>query len=268
MQYLQKQTEWMQLLQEEKTGGVYGGILIDTKETIPTYKMEELSLEASACFAAALAKFSYVYQSYNPEYAAQCLKAADRAWEYINKQQKDITDELSPMLYCAATELYRASGQGSYRLAAKRFLETSVKTGESFWDTCGSVTYLSTRHTVNVEYCNTIMKDLMTCAEKISVGARSQVYLTDGKADFSNTKELLWNMVILSVADYVITNHEYATVIENHQHFFAGCNPTGVCLVQEEGCDSFWDGGEGIQQNLLMNAYYICMLSQILNREE
>lgn len=269
---LQRQTEWMLALQDEKSGGVYGGIVAESDTTIPTYRAKEMSEEASACFAAALAKFSYTYKKYDQTYAAQCLKAADRAWKYINRQKNsnDPARKAAPdeVLFAAAAELYRASGQQIYHLSVKQSLASGVNPGESVWDTYASVTYLTTRHAVSVTDCEAIMKQLMGCAEEISARARASAYLTEGNAEYTNTKELLWNMVILSVADYVITNHEYATVIENHQHYFLGCNREGICLVQEKGCDSIRPVEQDISKDLQMNAYYICMLSQMMKTEE
>ena len=267
--YLKQQTEWMQMLQDEKTGGVYGGVLIENDKTIPTYRMMEINQETSACFVAAMAKFSHVYKKYDQEYAAECLKAADRAWKYIKREQITVKDKEtdSGMFFSAASELYRASGQQVYHYPVKEYLKAGVNPGQSTWDTYATITYLTTRHPVDVNMCGVIMKQLMTYAEDISARARTSAYLAEGNAQLDNTKELLWNMVILSVADYVITNHEYATVIENHQHYFFGCNPGAVCLVQEEGCDSIGTSGDGIRDNLQMNAYYICMLSQIMKKE-
>ena len=268
LKYLKQQTEWMQMLQDETTGGVYGGILVEGDKTVSTYRMIEMDEEACACYAAAMAKFSYVYKKYDQEYAAQCLKAADRSWKYIEKQEraasKDRVAAPKDIMFSAAAELYRASGQQAYHLPVKQILDEGIKPGESVWATYGTITYLTTRHYVDVTYCSEIMKQLMTYAEEISARARASAYLTEGSAEYDNTKELLWNMVILSVADYVITNHEYATVIENHQHYFFGCNPGAVCLVNEEGCDGVSMEGKGIQNDLQMNAYYICMLSQIM----
>ena len=263
--YLRQQTEWMMMLQEEKSGGIYGGIVVENDKAIPVYHATDLNVDSSAAFVAALAKFSYFYKKYDPQYAAQCLKAADRAWKYISKQTD--TAKIS-LRFAAAAELYRASGQQLYHLSVKQILAEGVKPGESAWDTYGTVTYLTTRSSVDVGQCEIIMKQLMNCAEDISSRARASAYFTDGNADYSNTKELLWNMVILSVADYVITNHEYATVIENHQHFFLGCNPDGICLATGDGCDRIRQDTRGIQEDLLLDAYYICMLGQIMKEEK
>ena len=272
LKYIKQQTEWMQMLQDESSGGVYGGILVESEAALSTYRMSRVDEEASACYAAALAKFSHIYKKYDQEYAAACLKAADRAWKYIEKQAKSTTinreSALQEILFCAAAELYRASGQQVYHLPVREILEVGITPGETEWATYGTITYLTTRHYVDVSHCDVIMKQLMSCAEEISASARASAYLTEGNAECNNTKELLWNMVILSVADYVITNHEYATVIENHQHYFLGGNPKALCLVKEEGCDGIHPEGEGIQDDLQMMAYYICMLSHITCRKD
>lgn len=267
--YLKQQADWMQLLQDDKTGGVYAGIVVKNNKSVPTYEMAAIDETATASFAATMAKFSYIYKKYDQQYASQCLKAADRAWKYINKQQwaDDENRQEAPeaIMFSAAVELYRASGWNTYHLYAKKIMETNPTITDTPWATYGSVTYLTTRHAVDRKCCEILMKQLMSCAEDISAGARAGAYLTEGDAELTNTKELLWNMVILSIADYVITNHEYATVIENHLHYFFGCNPGAVCLVQEDGCDSVSEYGAGIQDNIKLNAYHIFMLSQIMN---
>ena len=255
---LKKETDWMQQLQDEKTGGVYGGIL-EKKQGETSYRMKSLDIQGTLCYAAAMAKFSYTFQKYDQQYAAFCLKAADLAWKYVIKNStEEDREKFSDRLFCAAAELYRASGQAGYHAEVKKYLELAEKSGmasmteTSHWYVFGSITYLSTRHSVSLDSCNAMMKRLMNRAEDISEGARAGLYMTEAKSDLPNTDELLWNMVILVAADYVITNHEYATVIENHQHFLMGCNPTGTC-EQPSG--------------LLEKAYYICMLSHMVKQE-
>lgn len=267
LQYLKQQTEWMQNLQDEETGGIYGGIIADKDNVTTAYSMAAIDEEATTAYAAALAKFSYSYKKYDRQYADLCLKSADRAWKYINNQQWEHKEALDEMILSAAAELYRASGWQTYHTSAKQILETGLDVTSSDWAAYGSVTYLTTRHAVDKIYCESIMKQLMNRAEKISAASRAGAYLTEGNQDCTDTGDLLWNMVILSTVDYVITNHEYATVIENHQHYFFGCNPDAVCLVNEEGCDSVGEDGIGIRDDLQLNAYHIFMLSQIMNKE-
>lgn len=265
---LRSETEWLLQLQNEGDGGVYGGVYAYTAQGETEYRIGEVNPEATACFAAAMAKFSYVYQGYDQQYASGCLRASDRAWKYIDRLQDGKERDISDILFSAAAELYRASGQQGYHSAARQFLKEGVNPGESHWDTYGTITYLSTRQYVNKDYCAAIMKQLMAYAEEVSLSARGGIYFTEGNENLDNTKALLWNMVILSVADYVITNHEYATVIENHQHFFLGCNTKAACLAEVADCDKIWNEEESIQDDLFSNACYVCMLSHILKAEE
>lgn len=269
LKLIRRQMEWLMLLQEEKSGGVYGGIRADTQDNPAVYQMEPVSLEASAGFAAAMAKFSYIYQSFDQKYAAECLKAADLAWKYIDRQPDapEETEGIAGILFSAAAELYRASGRQAYHTKLRSFLEKGVDPGNVTWDTFGVFTYLSTRKPVNKEYCGVIMKQLMNYAEEVSLRAREGAYFTEGNKDLDNTKDLLWNMVILSIADYVITNHEYDTVIENHLHYFLGCNPQAVCFLDAKGSDRLWKEGGALQEDLLSGSCYICMLSHILKED-
>lgn len=265
---LRSQTEWLLLLQNEDDGGVCEGLSVYPAQGEAEYRIGEVDPEATACFAAAMAKFSYIYQGYDQQYASGCLRAADRAWKYIDRLQYEEEKDISDILFSAAAELYRASGQQSYHSAARQFLKEGVNPGESHWDTYGTITYLSTRQYVNKEYCGIIMKQLMAYAEDISVNARGGIYFTEGNESLDNTKVLLWNMVILTVADYVITNHEYATVIENHQHYILGCNAMAACLAEAADCDKMWNAQDCIQDDLFTNACYVCMMSQILQNNK
>lgn len=269
LKLIRSQMEWLTLLQEEKSGGVYGGVQADMQKNPAVYQMEPVNVEASAAFAAAMAKFSYIYQSFDQQYAAECLKAADLAWKYINRQPDaaEAAEGISGILFSAAAELYRASGRQTYHTQIRYFLEEGVEPGNASWDTFGVFTYLSTRKPVNKEYCGIVMKQLMNYAEEISLRARESAYFTEGNENLDNTKELLWNMVILSIADYIITNHEYATVIENHLHYFLGCNPQAVSFFDAEGSDRLRKEDAGMQEDLLSGSCYICMLSHILKEE-
>lgn len=264
---LKREIDWMLQLQDEKSGGVYGGIVSIGQPGAGYYSMLPISTEASAGFASALARFSYAYKEFDKEYAALCLKAADLAWRYIEKQKEE---KPGTRYFCAAAELYRASGQYKYHTAVKRYLESEPDRQteeEARWASYGAVTYISTRHTVDINLCAELMDTLMQQAEQISQTSHVGFYLASGNSSMDNTEELLWNMVILSIADYVITNHEYATVIENHQHYFLGRNQQALCLLAGKGSRSAAQPGKAIRDNLTWNAYYLCVLSQILKDE-
>ena len=61
------------------------------------------------------------------------------------------------------------------------------------------------------------MKIIMEKAEKIAADSKTSFYQINLNSD---SEEILWNMVVFTVVDKVISNHEYDMVIENHLHYF------------------------------------------------
>lgn len=251
--------DWMLKMQQQESGAVYAGVSVYAKSGDASSKaaeiyVEPISLDAGKAFAMALAKFSYLYQNYDTVYATNCLKAADRAWKYVelNENNKE-TDEWE---FAAAAELYRASGQTSYSAHATRFLRE--KKYETVWNETtmlGCVTYLSTKHVVNTTYCENVMNYLMAKAEDISYVARDAVYFTAGTKEQDNDTQLLFEMMCLSVVNHIISNHEYETIIENHLHYFTGRNITAYNHISDP---------VGIMKQFESDAKLVVMLSGIL----
>ena len=132
--------------------------------------IEPPDMETAKAFAMVLAKFSYLYQSYDEEYATECLKVADRAFQYarLNDSEKDQED---PFYFAAAAELYRASGQQYlYTLTAEYLEQTLMENKEELDDITflGYVTYISTKQRVDLNDCEKITKILMEQAEEVS----------------------------------------------------------------------------------------------------
>ncbi len=253
------ETDWLLKMQEQETGAVYAGVSVYAKDGDSSSKVAEIyveptSLEAGKAFSMALAKFSYLYQNYDTEYATNCLKAADRAWKYLELNAKDkIVDDRE---FAAATELYRASGQDIYNQYVVQYLrDETYKTDWNETVMLGCVTYLSTKHAVNRGYCENIMNLLMEKAEEISYVAREAVYFTAGNQEQDNCGQLLLEMMNLSVVNRIISNHEYETVIENHLHYFLGRNETANNHVANQ---------TGIMKQFESDGKLIFMLSGIL----
>ena len=251
--------DWLLKMQEQETGAVYGGVSVYAKDGDSSSKVAEIyveptSIEAGKAFAMALAKFSYLYQNYDTQYATGCLKAADRAWKYVELNAKDkIVDERE---FAAATELYRASGQDSYNQYVVQYLRD--ETYKTQWDETvmlGCVTYLSTKHAVNRGYCESIMNLLMDHAEEISYVSREAVYFAAGNNEQDNCGQLLMEMMNLSVVNRIISNHEYETVIENHLHYLLGRNENAGNHVTDQ---------TGIIKQFESDSKLIFMLSGIL----
>lgn len=263
------EADWMLKMQDSATGGVYSETVVKEKNTAPYATklescVEPVTLEATASFAAVMAKFSYIYQAYDTAYATECLRAADRAWRFMENSRsgKEIEQR-----FFAATELYRATGYSSYRRAAEGYLKEGSYDMEDDYFFWGCTTYISTKQSVDINICSDVMKALMNDAESISGRARGAGYLTFGNKEQDNNDELLHEMMRLTVADHIIANHEYETIIENHIHYFMGRNGKAISYIDGAGDNNYADidAKLGIMNRFDLNAELIFMMSEVIS---
>ena len=264
MDEVKYEIDWLLKMQDTVSGAVYDAVsVIDNPASTFLLYLEPVTMDATIHFAGTMAKFSYLYQSYDLNFATQCLKAADRAYRYAGKY----LDEVSPENYFyAATELYRATGTYGYRKAAQEYLnnedEPDMNNDYVFW---GCVTYLSTKQKVDVNLCNKVITILLQDVEEISFGSKNSKYLTEGNQAQNNNSELLWKMTRLAVVDHIITNHEYTTVLENHLHYFLGRNAQSISYIDDVGSRNYESIDEkiGIMKQVDLNAELILLMSAI-----
>lgn len=228
---LRSETDLLLSLQDEKTGGVY-------KEAKTAAAGEdggeqpEISAEATAVYAGTMAKYGYLYQEYDWDYANICLKAASKAWRYLEREQQrgnlDADSVATGRIY-AASELYRASNERAYHNYMLQNSELMAGRTEDVYLLIGKVTYLSTRREVDHELCGQIMNGLMKGAERIAAEGKTERFLVKE----NETDVILWNMAVLALTNYAIMNHEYVTVIESCLHYLMGRNGESALLLEE-----------------------------------
>lgn len=228
------------------------------KEQLETVLASE-DYELVSYYVTVMAKFSYTYKEYDSVFATECLQAADSAWAYMEKNSQTVNEA---MRFMAAAELYRVSGNRKYHTVIKEYgaaEETQLESRESVY---GAVTYLSTKQSADIDLCGTFIEVLREKAAEIATESRNSYYQINlNKED----EELLWDMVVFTVIDKVISNHEYAAIIENYLHYFLGRNPSAVSMIdgigehsytEEEGMESVMDGG-------FRQSVFLLMLSEI-----
>ena len=255
--------EWLLKMQDEKTGGVYGAALTESSASGDYFAspvvVTPVSMDATINFAAALARFSYIYQQFNEEFATVALRAADRAFGCFLNNQKVMDNSAS---FKAAAQLFRATGNAKYNEVLESFFsledfEDSFNTDENVF--LGSVTYLSTSQNVTKERCDVLIKLLMKRAEIIAKAATDDSFLVSVSGDVTG---LLDDMRCLTVTNHIIYNHEYTTIIENHLHYLMGMNPEGINYVTEDTENPYVDTGAlGIMNDPLNDALLIFMMS-------
>lgn len=222
---------------------------------------ETPSVEETAWLAAVLAKFSYTYQKYDSVYATACLQAADRALRFL-ESKKEETKDCPGLLFFAAAEMYRATGKYEYRAKVEQLGKALLPDARAEAQTFGTLTYAATKRRVDVKLCGTLLKVILDEAEAIAERAKENVFRTGSSMERDSVSGVLWDAVIVAAVDYVITNSEYAALLENYQNYVAGANEKAAGFVFGE------EKEPGIGESLTDTARYLMMLSEIMSHEE
>lgn len=257
--------DWLMKMQDSRSGAVYSAVSsADSAALGYLLYIDSVTMDATIQFAATMAKFSYLYQTYDREFATRCLKAADRAYRYAGQYLADVSPE---EYFYASTELYRATGNYGYHNEIRSYFQqnpvTDMDNNFIFW---GCVTYLSTRQKVDVDVCDTLIRILMLEGERISYASKNSKFLVSMDEQKKGSAELLKDITRLAVVDHIITNHEYATVLQNHLHYLLGRNLQSVSYLDGAGERSYAgiDGNMGIMNQVELNAELVLMMSSIM----
>ena len=80
---------------------------------------------------------------------------------------------------------------------------------------------------------------------------------------------LLRDMSRLAVVDHIITNHEYATVLENHAHYMLGRNLQSISYLDGVGGRNYRDVDVslGIMNQVNQNAELLLLFAAIMDDE-
>lgn len=245
------------LLSYELYGGVYTQDA-DTEEAffavLRTYiewlygKLDNSDYEETAWISAVLAKFSYSYQKKDSNYATSCLQAADKAWKTVS-QEEDTPPEL---LFYAAGELYRATGQKKYSKVQEEAAERLPETVDNGAQTFGTFTYASTKRKIDVELCGKLLMVLLNRAEEIAACAKDMPYGIGSSITTGEQMQVWWEGVLIASCNYVITNNEYGTLTENYARYFEGINEEAESLLYRTDEET---------------AAYLLLLSEMASRE-
>ena len=247
----------MLLLSYELYGGVYTQDA-DTEEAffavLRTYiewlygKLDNSDYEETAWISAVLAKFSYSYQKKDSNYATSCLQAADKAWKTVS-QEEDTPPEL---LFYAAGELYRATGQKKYSKVQEEAAERLPETVDNGAQTFGTFTYASTKRKIDVELCGKLLMVLLNRAEEIAACAKDMPYGIGSSITTGEQMQVWWEGVLIASCNYVITYNEYGTLTENYARYFEGINEEAESLLYRTDEET---------------AAYLLLLSEMASRE-
>lgn len=185
--------------------------------------------------AALLAKFSYLYQKYDKKYATSCLQ---RASAIFDKTQNTLRKDAES--FYALTELYRASGLGTYSKQIAdygTFFENSSNFAGEREYLYGAMTYMVTRQKVDVDLCNTLMNKMMDRGEEILERYEETIHPVMAKNN--GTEDVLTQASEIVFVNYVLNSYQYHKVLQEFLHYLGGRNLQSVTFYSEEECAEY-----------------------------
>ena len=226
--------EWYPELFEDEDGDLIPDMLKTVADRMSTLQ-ENTAWEPGIEESAILAKLSYLYQSFNRQYALSCLQKAT----LIYNQNKSTTNTDSTDFY-ALVELYRASGSYTHRTQISN-LRTYFESNSSYLEDlkyrCAAMTYLFTRQRVDVELCNIFMSGINDKAEEIS--GRYEDMIAPLKAKNNGVEDILKRALDILFSDYVLPSYQYDNILADFLHYLGGINNDSIDFYSSENSVDF-----------------------------
>ena len=191
----------------------------------------DLTLNERVCSAGFLANFSQIYNLYDNSYARKCSIQAESLMKLLTEEELQEAD--TGILYYAYVMNYVKTGYAKYRnpihtILAERMEQGSTNGNENYI-LLGDLAYLTTKRSVQVEYCNTIMNSIMEHAEEASESSRQNALAVCGETQ----EEILGKVKYIIIANYVLESKEYRTLLENQFSFLQGKNNQSIVYTME-----------------------------------
>ncbi|MBQ0027966.1 MAG: glycoside hydrolase family 9 protein [Lachnospiraceae bacterium] len=183
---------------------------------------EEITMAAQ--YAGVLAQYSVIYEEENAELAQKARMAAQRTFTYAERNRDKVAGDI---YYFSSAQLYRATGQYMYRSAIEWFDSLgSEKTDYSRYGYVflADVAYLKTNKRTDYERCQSLMKNYLLQAGKISQDIDKSTFYVEKNISRLSELQILGNMQKLALVSYVVSGHEYTTILENYVHYMNGVN--------------------------------------------
>ncbi len=181
--------------------------------------------------AALLAKYGNNYQAFDWNQANKAIKLAKDLWKEAEKAEPE-----SNYRILAAAELYKATGTYSYRRVVQDYFDAKAETEkllENRYEVLAVLTHFTTDYKVNRTLCTSLMEEILKQAEEAYSYIDLDNQLLSMGAGEEKLDEIMWNMVTVSVVEYVITNYEYGDLLEEEYFYLQGRNPQAMDYVSE-----------------------------------
>jgi endoglucanase len=213
-----------------------------------------VSATATADFAAVMAKGARLYEKFDPEFAAKCLDASKRAFEFMEKEgvkmpgfknpegintgeypDSDSRDEY----FWSAVELYITTGDEAYLSKASEIYEkakwTSLSLGWSDMSGYGTYAYLTRPEGLAGDAALTKkLEGLFTAyAEKQLSFMDDDAYFISLGADYpwGSNMTVAGNGILYCMAGRITGDDRYQAYARHQFDYLLGINPLSYCYV-------------------------------------
>ncbi len=257
--------DWMLKMQDAETGGVYHKVtcanfpsMVMPQEETDELIVAPISVAATGDFAAVMAMSSRIYAKTNPEYAATCKSAAEKAWAYLEANEnntgfhnpKDIVTgqyddpKQADERFWAAAELYKLTGDSKYRDVAVKEINASKYIPEGFgWAAVGyygCFAYLTTPNNQlasDASYTK-VKEGFLKAANGVVSYSKSDGYMNSllpGQYGWGSNMSVANNAMLLVLANKIEANDKYVQTAREHVHYLFGRNPLSISYVTGYG---------------------------------
>ncbi len=217
------EAEWLLLMQNKDSGGVYASVSFGASQqnqSSVALVVRSETTRSTAYFCACMAKVSFTFKRFNIDLSNKAMQASVLAWKCL-EANKGIVD--SEQMFRAATELYRLTGQDTYKNVVNDFLKANAdKPYDSRPVLDGAITYLSTARATNVGFCTLLMDSLMKREEtKVALSNASSFEVESEDAE---PEDVLRTAFEYAIVDYINSSIEYVRGEEDCLHYVGGRN--------------------------------------------
>ena len=218
-------------------------VLADDILNIPESSISDIPEKYN--YAAVLAKASYVLEGWEG-----AETAAGKAEAFFKDAESSQTDDGEPVAarMWAAAELYRLTGQKTYRSVVDAIAMDIVPEGFSFEEPgyFGLFAYLMAPHPTNYKVCTNMMNEVFLDANDLIKQPIDDVF-TDTRVDDKTpewdeklAERMLEEAFLVTMTDYVSVSVEYKGFAQNRLNYIYGANLSGIDFTEEDKalCDS------------------------------
>ncbi|MBO4889769.1 MAG: glycoside hydrolase family 9 protein [Lachnospiraceae bacterium] len=204
---------------------------------IPSAKIETV-LDKYDC-AAVLAKAAYVLTEW--ERADDAGKLAEQYFKDAESVDEPDAEPVAARLWAAA-ELYRLTGQKTYRSVVDAIAMDVVPEGFSYDEPgfFGLFAYLMSPHATNYNVCTNMMSIVFSKANELIKEPIDKEFL-DTRVDSSTAKRdektavrMMDEAFLVTMTNYVSVSVEYKEFVQNRLNYIFGANLSGIDFTEDD----------------------------------